>query len=62
MKTNGCQVLIAGGPLQEILIQDIFLPEKIICQFGKDILLGLNYLHDKGIVFADLCPKKVSKQ
>ena len=50
---------VLGGPLQEILTQDGFLPENTICQFGKDILLGINHLHDRGIVFADLCPKKV---
>jgi len=49
-----------GGPLQEILSQDGFLPENTICRFGKDILLGIKHLHDRGIVFADLCPKKVS--
>ena len=51
--------LCLGGPLQEILTQDGFLPETTICNFGRDILLGLSYLHERGIVFADLCPKKV---
>lgn len=51
--------LCTGGTLEELLKQDIALPQKTICSFGRNILLGLHYLHEHGIVFSDLSPKKV---
>ncbi|XP_002125058.2 serine/threonine-protein kinase ULK4 [Ciona intestinalis] len=51
--------LCTGGTLDEVLRQDSCLPGAIVCQFGKDIIRGLSYLHEHSVVFADLCPKNV---
>ncbi|CAK8696805.1 serine/threonine-protein kinase ULK4-like isoform X2 [Clavelina lepadiformis] len=51
--------LCTGGTLEEVLNFDKYLPEETVCNFGKDILSGLHYLHKHGIVFADLSLRKV---
>nr|CAB3267503.1 serine/threonine-protein kinase ULK4-like [Phallusia mammillata] len=51
--------LCTGGTLQEVLDLDGCLPEETVRKFGQDILLGINYLHQHGIVFADISPKKI---
>ena len=51
--------LCAGDTLQTILQQDIYLPELTVILFSQNIISGLHYLHHNGIIFSDLCPKKI---
>lgn len=51
--------LCTGASLQNILLQDMFLPETTIKTFGKDLLRGLAYLHSLNIIYVDFCPKKI---
>lgn len=37
-----------------LIEQDKALPENVIKSFGKDLVLGLQYLHSNGIIFCDL--------
>lgn len=48
-----------GGTLLELLEQDGRLPEPIIRIFASDILAGLLYLHQNGVLFRDLQPRNI---
>lgn len=43
----------------KLLEQDKSLTEVAIKAFGKDILAGLRYLHERGIIFVDLRPSNL---
>ena len=48
-----------GGDLYRLLDEDKALPEQTIKKFSFDILEGLSYLHEKGIILADLKPSNI---
>ncbi len=44
----------AGGDLNQVIEQDKNLSEDTIKKFGRDLAMGLYYLHANGIIYADL--------
>ncbi|XP_066540147.1 serine/threonine-protein kinase ULK4 [Hoplias malabaricus] len=51
--------LCTGGTLQAVISQDECLSEEVVCEFAMDLIKGLKYIHDCGIVFSDLTPAKI---
>ena len=51
--------LASGGTLAEIIEQDGHISPNMAMAYIKDIASGLNFLHRNGILYCDLCPKKV---
>ena len=48
-----------GGDLASLLQQDHHLPEESIRIFGLDLLSGLKYLHQLGVLHCDLQPRNI---
>lgn len=48
-----------GGDLLKLLEDDKKLPEKTIKKFAFELVEGMSYLHENGIIFADLKPGNV---
>lgn len=48
-----------GGSLEMLIAQDEHLPENVIREFGIDLITGLHHIHELGIIFCDLTPRKV---
>ncbi|KAM8967043.1 serine/threonine-protein kinase ULK4 [Pelodytes ibericus] len=51
--------LCTGGSLETVIAQDEQLPEETVREFGIDIVSGLHYIHEIGILFCDLTPRKL---
>ncbi|XP_075068583.1 serine/threonine-protein kinase ULK4 isoform X3 [Mixophyes fleayi] len=51
--------LCTGGSLETVIAQDEHLPEDTIREFAIDIISGLHYIHELGILFCDLTPRKI---
>ncbi|XP_077125183.1 serine/threonine-protein kinase ULK4 [Ranitomeya variabilis] len=51
--------LCTGGSLETVISQDEHLPEDTIREFAVDIISGLHYIHELGILFCDLTPRKI---
>ncbi|XP_068092417.1 serine/threonine-protein kinase ULK4 isoform X2 [Hyperolius riggenbachi] len=51
--------LCTGGSLETVIAQDEHLPEDTIRGFGIDIVSALRYIHELGILFCDLNPRKI---
>ncbi|KAM5157000.1 serine/threonine-protein kinase ULK4 [Mantella aurantiaca] len=51
--------LCTGGSLETVIAQDEHLPEDTIREFGVDIISGLQYIHELGIIFCDLTPRRI---
>jgi serine/threonine-protein kinase ULK4 len=51
--------LCTGGTLEAILKQDQCMPESSIRNFGIDLCEGLFHVHQSGLLFCDLNPKKI---
>nr|DBA24863.1 TPA: hypothetical protein GDO54_012461 [Pyxicephalus adspersus] len=51
--------LCTGGSLETVIAQDEHLPEETIREFGVDIISGLHYIHELGVLFCDLTPRKI---
>ncbi|XP_072535713.1 serine/threonine-protein kinase ULK4 isoform X1 [Salminus brasiliensis] len=51
--------LCTGGNLEAVISQDECLSDDIVREFAKDLIKGLKYIHDSGIVFSDLTPAKI---
>lgn len=51
--------LCTGGTLEAILKQDQCMPESSIRNFGVDLCEGLFHIHQTGLLFCDLNPKKI---
>lgn len=45
--------------METVIAQDEHLPEDTIREFGVDIISGLHHIHELGILFCDLTPRKV---
>jgi serine/threonine protein kinase len=43
-----------GGDLMSLLRQDVRLPESSVHDFGRDLVVALQYLHHKQIIYCDL--------
>lgn len=48
-----------GGSLAALIAQDEYLSEEVVREFSIDLMRGLKYIHDSGIVVSDLTPAKV---
>ncbi|KAM6449701.1 serine/threonine-protein kinase ULK4 isoform 2-T4 [Liasis olivaceus] len=51
--------LCTGGSLEMLIAQDEHLPENVVKEFGIDLVTGLHHVHDLGIIFCDLTPRKI---
>ncbi len=52
-------IFFLGGSLAALIAQDEFLSEEVVREFAIDLMKGLKYIHDSGIVVSDLTPAKV---
>ncbi len=52
-------LFLLGGSLAALIAQDECLSEEVVREFAIDLMKGLKYIHDSGIVFSDLTPAKV---
>jgi serine/threonine-protein kinase ULK4 len=48
-----------GGDLMSLLRQDVRLPEASIHDFGRDMVVALQYLHASSIIYCDIKPSNV---
>ncbi|XP_026149297.1 serine/threonine-protein kinase ULK4 isoform X2 [Mastacembelus armatus] len=51
--------LCTGGSLESVIDQDGCLSEDVVRSFGWDLVKGLKHIHELGIIFSDLTPKKI---
>ncbi|XP_058038699.1 serine/threonine-protein kinase ULK4 [Ahaetulla prasina] len=51
--------LCTGGSLEILIAQSEHLPENIIREFDIDLVTGLHHIHELGIIFCDLTPRKI---
>ncbi|KAB5586804.1 hypothetical protein PHYPO_G00005730 [Pangasianodon hypophthalmus] len=51
--------LCTGGSLESVISQDECLSDDVVREFAMDLLKGLKYIHDSGIVFSDFSPAKI---
>nr|XP_029133362.1 serine/threonine-protein kinase ULK4 [Labrus bergylta] len=51
--------LCTGGSLESVIIKDECLSEDVVRRFGWDLVQGLKYIHELGIIFSDLNPAKI---
>jgi len=49
----------SGGDLNQVIEADKKMPEKTVRKFAYEIIEGLSYLHENGIIFADLRPTNI---
>uniref|UniRef100_A0AAZ3SIR6 Protein kinase domain-containing protein n=1 Tax=Oncorhynchus tshawytscha TaxID=74940 RepID=A0AAZ3SIR6_ONCTS len=56
---NNILELCTGGSLESVITQDECLSEDVVREFAIDLVKGLRYIHDAGIVFSDLTPSKI---
>lgn len=60
--TNHIWVIVefcTGGDLLTMLTQDTKLPEETVRMFGLDLVIGLQYIHSRSILYCDLKPSNV---
>lgn len=50
---------LLGGSLAALIAQDECLSEDVVREFSIDLIKGLKYIHDSGIVVSDFTPAKV---
>ncbi|XP_054898282.1 serine/threonine-protein kinase ULK4 isoform X2 [Poeciliopsis prolifica] len=51
--------LCTGGSLESVVAHDGNLTEDIVRRFGWDLIKGLRYIHELGIILSDFTPAKV---
>ncbi|XP_034409026.1 serine/threonine-protein kinase ULK4 [Cyclopterus lumpus] len=51
--------LCTGGSLESIIGHDGCLSEDVVRRFGWDLVKGLKYIHELGIIFSELTPAKI---
>ncbi|XP_032374061.1 serine/threonine-protein kinase ULK4 isoform X2 [Etheostoma spectabile] len=52
-------VHLSGGSLESVIGHDGCLSEDVVRRFGWDLVKGLKYIHELGIIFSDLTPAKI---
>lgn len=50
---------LIGGSLDTVIVQDGYLLEDVVRSFGWNLVKGLKYIHEMGIILSDLTPTKV---
>ncbi|PNH11471.1 Serine/threonine-protein kinase ULK4 [Tetrabaena socialis] len=48
-----------GGDLMSLLRQDVRLPESSVHDFARDVIVALQFLHSKEIIYCDLKPSNI---
>lgn len=48
-----------GGDLFKLIEEDKKLPEKTVKKFAFELIEGLSYLHENGVIYADLKPSNI---
>lgn len=56
---NYPSIYLSGGSLESVIGHDGCLSEDVVRRFGWDLVKGLKYIHELGIIFSDLTPAKV---
>ncbi|XP_070691142.1 serine/threonine-protein kinase ULK4 [Pempheris klunzingeri] len=51
--------LCTGGSLESLIAHDGCLSEDVVRRFGWDLVKGLKYIHELGIIYSDLTPAKI---
>nr|XP_009290329.1 serine/threonine-protein kinase ULK4 [Danio rerio] len=51
--------MCTGGSLAALIAQDECLSEYVVREFSIDLVKGLKYIHDSGIIVSDLTPAKI---
>ncbi|XP_024917447.1 serine/threonine-protein kinase ULK4 isoform X2 [Cynoglossus semilaevis] len=51
--------LCTGGSLDTVIVQDGYLLEDVVRSFGWNLVKGLKYIHEMGIILSDLTPTKI---
>ena len=49
----------AGGSLEELVFQELKLPESTVRAFGKHIATAVMHLHSHNVVYLDLSPRTI---
>lgn len=50
---------VTGGDMLNVLRQDVAMPEASTRVFARDIVAGLQYVHEQGYIYGDLKPSNV---
>lgn len=48
-----------GGDLMSLLRQDVRLPESSVHDFARDLVVAMQFLHSKEIIYCDLKPSNI---
>jgi serine/threonine-protein kinase ULK4 len=48
-----------GGDLFKLIEEDKKLPEKTVKKFAFELIEGMSYLHENGVIYADLKPSNI---
>lgn len=51
--------LCTGGTLDRMLREDRLFPETAISEIGRQLVIGLQFIHSSGVIFADWFPTRV---
>ncbi|KAM7540677.1 hypothetical protein Aperf_G00000043010 [Anoplocephala perfoliata] len=51
--------LCTGGTLDRMLREDKLFPENAIIEIGRQLVIGLQFIHSSGVIFADWFPSRI---
>ena len=54
-------LLIKGGSLNDLIKKSTNIGDNIVLEWSKQIIMGLEYLHDKKIIHRDIKPQLIIK-